>query len=79
MDEQHHPDQERDEDHDEVRAVPELLVDDDREDDGGEDRARGVDDRAPAPARAAFAEPVLDHADLAEREAHEHADGVERD
>ena len=38
-----------------------------------------VDRRAPPPAGLRVAPPVEDHARLAEREAHEHADGVERD
>ena len=39
-DEQHHPDEERDEDHDEVRAVDELLRHDDRQDDRRSGRRR---------------------------------------
>ena len=39
VDEQHHPDQDRDEDHDEVGAVDELDRHDDDEDDRGQDRA----------------------------------------
>ena len=43
MDEQHHPDEDRDEDHDEVRAVDELHADDDDEDDRREHRAEAVE------------------------------------
>ena len=39
----------------------------------------GVDAEAPAPARLPDPQPVPDHPDLAEREAQEHADRVQRD
>ena len=79
LDEQHHRDQDRDEDDDEVGAVDELLGHDDDEDDRGQDAAEPVDRGPPAPAGLLDVEPVPDHARLAEREAHEHADRVQRD
>ena len=79
VDEQHHPDERRDEDDDQIGAGEELLVDHDPEHDRGQQAAERVDRRPPAPAGLALAPPVPDHPDLAQREAHEHADRVERD
>ena len=41
--------------------------------------ARRIDAESPAPARLPDAQPVLDHPELAEREAQEDADRIERD
>jgi hypothetical protein len=76
-DEQHHPDQDRD-DHNEVGAVDELDRHDDEEDDRGQTAPKALTaarQRSPA----SDAEPVLDHPDLRQREADEHADRVQRD
>ena len=56
VDEQHHPDQDRDEDDDEVRPVGELLEDDDAEDDTPSGRSPWRS------RRAASASPTLDPA-----------------
>ena len=79
MDERHHRHEQRDEDDDEIRPGFELLVHDDGQDDAGQDGAARVDDDAPSPARFANPQPVADHPGLAEREAQEHADRVQRD
>jgi hypothetical protein len=79
LDEQHHRDQQWNEDDDQVRAIAELLGHHDDEDDRGQHRADGVDDAPPAPAGLAHLPPMLDHPDLAQREAHEHAHRVQRD
>ena len=79
LDEQHRPDDQGNEDHDEVGAVGELHRGDDDEHDGGQDRAKAVDRRPPPPATLPVAGPVADHPDLRQREAHEHPDRVERD
>ena len=79
IDEQHHPDEGRDQDHDQVGAAGELLEHHDHQHDRREQGADGVDPHPPPPARLRVAAPVEDHAALAEREAHEHAHRVERD
>ena len=51
-DEQHHRDEDRDEDHDEVRAGLELLEHHDAQDHGRQHAAEGIDREPPAPAAA---------------------------
>ena len=79
MDEQHHPDEERDEDDDEVSPVNELDRRHDDEDEGSQDGAEPVDRRPVPPAGFAMAVPMADHPDLRQGEADEDADRVERD
>ena len=49
------------------------------QDDRGQNAPEALIAEAPSPAGAAAAEPVPDHPDLAEREADEDADRIERD
>ncbi len=72
-------DEQRHEDHDQVRAVDELHRHDDDEHDRGQRGAERVHGRAPVPAGAVDPDPVPDHPDLREGEADEHADRVQRD
>ena len=79
VDEQEDRHIDRDEDDHEVGAGRELDRGHHDEHDRGEHGPEAVDARPPPPAGLADAPPVADHAHLAEREAHEHADRIERD
>ena len=56
----------------------ELRHGDDKRHNAGDNGTGAIDHQAPAPARAAFDEPMPDHAPLRQREREEHADRIER-
>ena len=76
-DRQHQEHEARDQEQDDQRGRS-LGGSHDHGDDRGEDATERVDGKASLPALGPLAEPVPDHAGLADREVDEHPDGVER-